>query len=223
MGELYADVKENGKTIKKPVLVSLELLPTKKRGATILDFTLIKSAYSKNALQQYLNENSILYIDPNKKRTDSWLSLTRLQLPFGENRYGPIRKIAYADGKVKVQKSKNMTAVEKAMFDAGVIDEFGNKLFSDRDTESVSNRSLLANAFEGVAKNDAEKQKIDEYKGKIDLINAEDRKLSELNQEIKELSFAKGPRDKPDQGQDPGNPGSNRSLCGAGSAGQHLC
>ena len=147
LGELYADVKENGKTIKKPVLVSLELLPTKKGGATILDFTLIKSAYSKNALQQYLNENSILYIDPNKKRTDSWLSLTRLQLPFGENRYGPIRKIAYADGKVKVQNSKNMTAVEKAMFDAGVIDEFGNKLFSDRDTESVSNRSLLANVM----------------------------------------------------------------------------
>ena len=43
-----------------------------------------------------------MYIDPNKKRTDSWLSLNRLQLPLGENRYGSIRKIAYADGKVKV-------------------------------------------------------------------------------------------------------------------------
>lgn len=61
-----------------------------------------KSAYSKNALQQYISETTILYIDPNKKRTDSWLSLNRLQLPLGENRYSSIRKIAYADGKVKV-------------------------------------------------------------------------------------------------------------------------
>ena len=68
--------------------------------------------YSKEPLQQYLNENSILYIDPDKKRTDSWLSRTRLQLPFGENRYGPIRKIAYVDGKVKAQSPKNMANAE---------------------------------------------------------------------------------------------------------------
>ena len=67
--------------------------------------------------------------------------------------------------------------------------------YSDRDTESVSNRSLLANAFEGLAQNDIEKQKIQEYKGKISLIEAEERKLSELNQKIKDLSFSKGPRD----------------------------
>lgn len=63
---------------------------------------------------------------------------------------------------------------------------------SDRDTESFSNRSLLANAFESVAQNDKEKQKIKEYKGKIDLIQAEEQKLAELNGKIKELSFAKG-------------------------------
>ena len=67
--------------------------------------------------------------------------------------------------------------------------------YSDRDTESVSNRSLLANAFEGVAQNDAERQRIQEYKEKISLINAEERKLIELNEKIKELSFAKGPKD----------------------------
>ena len=71
----------------------------------------------------------------------------------------------------------------------------GQPLYSDRDTESVSNRSLLANAFESVAQNDIERQKIQEYKGKISLINAEERKLSELNEKIKDLSFAKGPKD----------------------------
>ena len=195
LGELYADVTEGEETVKKPVLVSLELLPTNQKKTAVLDFAIIKSAYSKNALQQYINENSILYIDPNKKRTDSWLSLNRLQLPLGENRYGSIRKIAYADGKVKVQNPKNMSEMQKKLFEAGIIDEFGNKLFSDRDSESVSNRSLLANAFEGVAQNDIEKQKIQEYKGKISLIESEERKLSDLNQKIKDLSFAKGPKD----------------------------
>ena len=71
----------------------------------------------------------------------------------------------------------------------------GQPLYSDRDTESISNRSLLANAFEGMAQNDIERNKIQEYKSKIDLIEAEERKLQELNQKIKELSFSKGPKD----------------------------
>ena len=54
---------------------------------------------------------------------------------------------------------------------------------------------MLANAFEGLAQNDIETNKIQEYKSKIGLINAEEKKLSELNAKIKELSFAKGPRD----------------------------
>ena len=71
----------------------------------------------------------------------------------------------------------------------------GDFLFQDRTEDSVSNRSLLANAFEGVAQNEIEKNKIQEYKEKISLINSEEQKLSELNEQIKELSFSKGPRD----------------------------
>lgn len=67
--------------------------------------------------------------------------------------------------------------------------------YSDRDTDSVSNRSLLANAFEGVAQNDIERNKIQEYKGRISLIESEEQKLRDLNEKIKDLSFAKGPKD----------------------------
>ena len=85
----------------------------------------------------------------------------------------------------------------------GIVDDFVKEYkeshkdvqYSDRNTESVSNRSLLANALESVAKNDMERKKIQEYKEKIGLINAEERKLSELNKQINELSFAKGPKD----------------------------
>ena len=101
LGELYGNND-------KPVLVSLELLPKNQKKTTILDVSVIVSAYAKDALQNYLNENSILYIDPNKKRTNNWLSLNRLQLPVGENQRGSIRIISYVDGKVKVQNKKNM-------------------------------------------------------------------------------------------------------------------
>lgn len=59
----------------------------------------------------------------------------------------------------------------------------------------VSNRSLLVSALDGAAKNDIEKKRLDEYKGKIALIESEQNKLTELRARIKELSFAPGTRD----------------------------
>ena len=129
LGELYAKI--DGKNV--PVLVSIELLPTNQNKTRILDLSVITSAYAKNSLQNYINENSILYIDPNKKRTNNWLSLNSLQLPLGENQYGSIRSITYTDGKVKIQNPIHMTQMQEKMFKAGLIDEFGNSRFSKDD------------------------------------------------------------------------------------------
>ena len=68
-------------------------------------------------------------------------------------------------------------------------------LYQDRDPDSYSNRSLLAGALETAAQNDIERQRLRQYKQKIDLINAEEQKLHDLRAQIKELSFAKGKRD----------------------------
>ncbi len=64
-----------------------------------------------------------------------------------------------------------------------------------RAEESLSPRAMLAGALEGVAQNDIEKNKLKAYKEKIGKINAEEQKLQGLRREIKELSFATGPRD----------------------------
>ena len=71
----------------------------------------------------------------------------------------------------------------------------GQVLYQDRDHDSFSNRSLLANALESVAQNEIERNKLKEYKEKISLIESEQAKLAELRGKIKELSFATGPRD----------------------------
>ena len=50
--------------------------------------------------------------------------------------------------------------------------------------------------WRGVAQNEIEAGKIREYKEQIGQLNEQEQKLRELNGQIKELSFARGPRDK---------------------------
>ena len=64
-----------------------------------------------------------------------------------------------------------------------------------KQLKKATNRSLLANALEGTVQNEIEKNKLAQYKEKIDLIESEQQKLSELRSQIKEISFSKGKRD----------------------------
>ena len=81
-------------------------------------------------------------------------------------------------------------------YDARPDGELGeNALYSERDPNATSNRTLLANALETAAKTEKEKEKLKQYKTKIALIDSEQARLTKIRAEIKELSFAKGPRD----------------------------
>lgn len=61
--------------------------------------------------------------------------------------------------------------------------------------DSTSNRSLLANAFEGITQNSEEYKLIQEYKGRIKILNEYEEKLSKLNAEIREIRFTEGKYD----------------------------
>ena len=67
--------------------------------------------------------------------------------------------------------------------------------FQERTEDSVSNRSLLANAFEGTAKNDIERKKLADYQENISMLNAEEAKLQDLEKQLHDVMFAKGTRD----------------------------
>lgn len=64
--------------------------------------------------------------------------------------------------------------------------------FAERDTDTVSNRTLLANALDSIAQNDIEKNKLAQYKAKIALIESEQVKLNEIRAKANELRFKKG-------------------------------
>ncbi len=85
-GEVY-DQKNN------PVLAVLLLNPTD-RGGNSLDILKVASAYGKDTNPQGLiNSSKILYVEPNKKRTQNWLTVNRLQLPLPSSSYGFINTI----------------------------------------------------------------------------------------------------------------------------------
>jgi hypothetical protein len=68
--------------------------------------------------------------------------------------------------------------------------------FSTQETDNISNRELLANAFEWVVKDSEEYKLIQEYKGHIKLLNEYEEKLSKLNAEIRKIVFGtEGERD----------------------------
>lgn len=104
-----------------------------------------------------------------------------------------------------VKSIKQIDSDHVTRYDAYVYDIIEQKLavggekngiaYSDRDSSSLDNRTILANAMETAAQNDVEKKYVDDYRKNIDKLNAEEQKLGELRAEIKKLSFAKGPRD----------------------------
>lgn len=61
--------------------------------------------------------------------------------------------------------------------------------FSTQQTDNITNRHLLANAFEGISKSSIEYEMIQEYKENINHLNEQEKKLSELNELIRKLTF----------------------------------
>ena len=121
---IYGDVYDK---YNRPVLAILELEPTDRYGLSI-NAIKIASAYSKTGTKEFtarenaqniIDSSYIKYIEPNKKRTDTWLSLNRLSLPLQITKYGSIDKIQYSSRKVNIQNNQNLkkpdTAIARAM------------------------------------------------------------------------------------------------------------
>ena len=86
-----------------PVTAILELQPTNK-GGQLLDMNIIASAYGKDTNPAgFVQKSDLLYLDPDKNRTKSWLQGLGLQLPSDTTALGSIGTISYQDGKVKIE------------------------------------------------------------------------------------------------------------------------
>lgn len=95
---MFGEIMDNA---GKPITAVLELMPTSRDGR-VLDLNVIASAYGKDHIKSFIGSSDLLYLDPNKKRTDTWLQGLGLQLPSDTTTYGPIGTITYHDGEVKI-------------------------------------------------------------------------------------------------------------------------
>ena len=96
----------------EPVTTILELQPTGK-GGQIMDMNVVASAYGKDGNPaRFIQSSGVLYLDPNKTRTERWLHSIGLQLPSGLTTLGPIGSITYQNGKVKMESIPASQVVE---------------------------------------------------------------------------------------------------------------
>ena len=128
-----------------PVLVAMELRPQDKKGE-ILDFAKIASAYGKEAIQNAINTSEILYVDPNKKRTDTWLDALRLQLPAGLTKYGSIGTVTYVDrdvnGNLSFGEGSGKTAMQEAFEKAKEKTRYSLKDYSDAEQRDHRKKAI---------------------------------------------------------------------------------
>lgn len=95
-----------------PVTAILELQPTG-MGGEIMDMDVVASAYGKDGNPaRFIQSSGVLYLDPNKTRTERWLHSIGLQLPSGLTTLGPIGSITYQNGKVKMESIPASQVVE---------------------------------------------------------------------------------------------------------------
>lgn len=86
-----------------PVLVALELTPSK-NGGDLNNISTVSSLYGKDKdITGFIRRSDILYLDTNKNRTDTWLHGLGLQSPSDTTKYGSIGNISYADGSVNIK------------------------------------------------------------------------------------------------------------------------
>lgn len=134
------------------------------------DISKVRTYNTRRDVGKLITDETVLYLNEDKKRTRKWFQACGIQVPLGETKFGFIRSIS----------QKNSKSQEKN---------------SDRDPNALTPRNLLANALEESAVHEVEKKKLAEYKDNIEKLYAKEQELYEVRKEIKELSFAPGKRD----------------------------
>ena len=132
---IFGDIKaENGEN----VLVALELKPIDKRSERSQDYLVVLSAYSKENLQNYLNSGIIYYIDENKKRTNNWAAVNRVQFPLGLTQLGSIKKIPQG---IQNSNDESKENTKLQLFDEPI--EYTKDLIAVRNVNSKNLASML--------------------------------------------------------------------------------
>ena len=138
----------------------------------------------------YMSRYLALKSEGGAKTSDSWEGSERLNAMLREAGFDGIKGYlndAYQYAIFTPNQAK-LTTNE-------VPSTFYDTRYSTQETDNVSNRDLLANAFEGITNGSEEYKLIQKYKGYIAELNSLENKLSEFNRQIREIRFTEGKYD----------------------------
>lgn len=161
---------------------------------------ILLSGYGKNNVTNYLNsaqkENRILYAyknynQQNKNRPGVQFPNHILSADYSNN-LAQFRQIVN-NHSMQNEKNNSQNSLRGQNTDLGLSrEEFIEKYGS---SSRISDRHLLANAFENVAKNEKELSMLRDYQKKAKGMDQQQQRLSEVNAELRRLYFEKGKRD----------------------------
>lgn len=69
---------------------------------------------------------------------------------------------------------------------------FYDTRYSTQETDNITDRDMLANAFETISRSSAEYEMIQDYKSNVDQLNKLERELSDVKREIRDIRFGTG-------------------------------
>ena len=138
----------------------------------------------------------VLFVDTSNKMTKTDIAQITLHGQFDATEMGVVRDLIPLNFENRDRVIKNF-ATQSSTQRIGERYGFNKTLrFSERTDDSVSNRSLLANAFEGIVQSSVEYKMLQDYKDHIKQLNELETKLHQLNAEIRKIRFGtEGARD----------------------------
>lgn len=134
-------------------------------------YNIVVTQYEPDNFQKYLSECEVIY---NKKEMN---------------------------GKYQVGSGRVVTVTHDTPFIEDIVPQESDSVKRENvdgvksQKKTVTDRSLLADALESTVKDEVERKRLGEYKAAIAEIESAQEQLTELRAKIKEMSFAKGPRD----------------------------
>lgn len=144
-----------------------------------MDFAVVASVYGKNGAQQLIDSSDILYVDENKKRTDNWLKLLRLQLPSRITNYGSIDSISLVSKDVNgiVTSGESGKTAMQVAFEAAMQERAAEELKSIRETGKTiqgireENTLLEEKLKEATKEAKTQRARAEKWKGETNAIN----------------------------------------------------
>ena len=138
----------------------------------------------------------VLLVDTSNKMTKTDIAEIMLHGQFDETAIGIVKDLIPLNYENRDRVIKNFATQSSTQ---RIGERYGmNKTlhFSTQQTDNITNRHLLANAFEGISQNSDEYKMIQQYKGYIAELNSLEAKLSEFNRDIRKIRFGtEGARD----------------------------